>query len=422
MNKKSLLAFASAATLALALSSCSAAESGGKEGDPVTITFAHWGNNQESKTLQSMIADFEKENPKIKVQENWIQSDYTKQLQTQLAGGKPPTVAQISNTDLAAFANAFNEVKVDSGAYYSPNIPNAMKIQDKYYATPFVTKTKVMAINTKLWKDAGLNIPSDAKPMSVDEFIAAAKKLTTGSGASKVYGSAPLWFGGWLTVNGGNNYNADGTKCTLDSPAAVTAANQVIEAQSPTGYTPTLLDAQGQDMFDWLSINRLAAQPDFGPWNIAQLVALKNASDFALVPNPGKGEPQEVDGLAITKNANQAETDAATKFTTYMSTNLTAQQRLTTKDSSLGVPVIQSALASFEQAAPNHNLKAFVDAVDQQAITASVKANTQITTEWQNGLTDRTAIGSGNQSPASVLPDLNKQCQATLDAAGPAVQ
>ena len=421
MNKTPLLAVAAATSIAAILSSCSTAPSGASSDGSVTITYAYWGNNSENATLTAMINDFEQANPKITVKANWIQNDYLQQLQTQLAGGKPPTVAQISNTDLAAFASSFKVANVNPSAYYSANIPNAMKIQGKYYATPFVAKTKVMAINTKLWQAAGLDVPSKSTPMNVEDFIANAKKLTKGSGKSKQYGSAPLWFGGWLTVNGGNNYNTDGTSCTLGSPEAIQAADQVIASQTKDGFTPTLLDAQGQDMFDWLSIGRLAAQPDFGPWNIAQLISLKNASDFALVPDPGKGEPMEVDGLAVTKNSKQAETDAANKFISFMSTNQQAQERLTTKESSLGVPVVQSAVPAFEKAAPDQNLQAFVDGVDQAPITASVKANTKISTDWQTALTDKTAIGSGNQSPASVLPELSKQCQATLDAAGPAI-
>lgn len=416
MNKKILLSVAAAATLTVALSSCSTAESGAGADGKTTITFAHWGNNQENATLKAMVAQFEKANPDITVTSTWIQSDYEQKLQTQIAGGQPPTVSEISNTSLAGFANSYQSVDVTPGAYYAANISDSMKIDGKYYAVPFVAKTKVTAVNTKLFEAAGVTLPSETAPMTTEQYIDIAKQLTKGSGQSKQFGSAPLWYQGWLTANGGNFFNTAGTKCTVDTPAAINAANQVITGQAADGFTPTLLDAQGQDMFDWLSIGRLAMQPDFGPWNISQLTALKNAADYRIIPDPGNGEPIEIDGLGISKSANAAETAAAKKFATFMSTDKGAQERLTTKASSLGVPVVQAAVAGFEATAPDLNLKAFVDGVDQSKITTSVKQYNQLQTDFNNALSDQSAIGSGKQDPADVLPKLQKACQASLDA------
>jgi multiple sugar transport system substrate-binding protein len=417
MKKKMLLSLVAAAATAMVLSSCSTAETGSDAGGGgAAITFAYWGNNQENATIKAMIADFEKANPDIKVQGNWIQSDYEQKLQTEIAGGQPPTVSEISNTSLAGFAKSYQPVDVTPSDYYSANIPGSMKIDGKYYAVPFVAKTKVTAINAKLFAAAGIPLPSTSTPMTPDEYIATAKKLTTGSGSTKQFGSAPLWYNGWLNVHGNTFFSADGTRCTVGDPSAVTAANEVIEAQSDDGFTPTLLDAQGQDMFDWLSIGRIGMQIDFGPWNIAQLLALKNASDFRIVPDPGNGEPIEIDGLGISTSADKATTAAAKKFADFMSTDKGAQERLTTKASSLGVPVVQSAVDSFEATAPDLDLKAFVTAVSQSKVPASVKQYNQAQTDFWNNLSAQTAIGSGKQDPATVLPKLQKACQATLSS------
>ncbi|MEY9853221.1 multiple sugar transport system substrate-binding protein [Leifsonia sp. EB41] len=412
---KFLAALAAAGVLAL-LAGCSHAPGGGSDnGSGATITFAHWGNNQENATIKAIVAAFEKAHPDIKVESTWVQNNYEQQLQTTIAGGTAPTVSQISNTSLASFVSAYQPVELNPSAYYSPNIAESAKVDGKYYETPFTVKTKVMAINKTLFEKSGVAVPDASTPMTPDEFAAAGAKLTSGSGKDKVYGSAPLWYQGWLTAEGGSEYSANGKTCEFDSAASTRAADQVIAAQGPNGYAPTLLDAQGQDMFDWLSIGRIAMYPDFGPWNIAQLAGLKNASDFAVVPVPGKGEPMEIDGLGISKTANAAQTKAAKTFVDFVSTDKRAQDLLTTKTSSLGVPVIAAAEKPFRAAAPDLDLKTFISAVDQSKMTPSVKQTTVIETKLTTDLGSRTAVGSGHESPSTVLPELNKACQAALD-------
>jgi multiple sugar transport system substrate-binding protein len=401
------------ATLLLTgLAGCSSAESASSG---TTITFAFWGSNDESATLNAMVAAFEKANPDITVKPNWIQSDYEQKLQTSVAGGKAPTVAEISNTSLAGFASAFRVIEVDPNAYYSPNAARSMQIDGKTRAVPFVVKPKVMAVNSAVFKAAGVPAPTSDKPLSTDEFAGLAQRVTKGNPPKKTYGSARLWYPGWLVAEGGSFYNKDGTACALDTPQAVKTANDLVKAQSPTGFAPTQLDAEGQDMFDWLSVGRLAMQPDFGPWDIAKLTALDNPA-INLVPVPGAGAPIEFDGLGIATSASDAEAKAAQTFTRFMSTAPEAQNLLTTSKSSLGVPIVKASLDAFLGAAPKLNLKAFVDAVDQSIVGPSVAKDPQIRTAFDDAVNSRTALGSGKEDPAKVLADFNATCQSTLQS------
>jgi len=413
MKKTRTITALAVAGLTFAPAGCSSSSGSGSAGGTATIKFAHWGNNQEAKTIAAMIAAFQKANPTVKVQDNWIQSDYQQKLTTSIAGGQAPDVAQTSNTMLADLQSAFQPVKVTTSDYYTANIPNGLKVGDQYYGVPFVIKPKVMAVNLALFKKAGVQPPALDRPMTVDQFVAAAKKLTSGSGKNEVYGSAPLWFNGWLVAQGGDFFSADGQTCTLDTPPALAAAKLMIEAQAPSGFAPTLLAAQGQDMFYWLSVGRLAMQPDFGPWDIAKLVGLKNAS-YQIVPVPGNGSQLEVNGISISKTVKGSKLSAAQKFAAFMSTDDRAQSLLTTASSSLGVPVTSAGLKSFEAAAPNLNLKAFVTAAGQSRLGASVKNYGQITGNIDTALNSRTAIGSGSQDPEAVLSDLQKKCPAGL--------
>ncbi len=388
----------------------------GDSGDgSASISFAYWGSNEENATIRSMIAAFEKAHPDIDVEPNWIQSDYEQKLQTSIAGGDAPTVAAISNTSLPSFFTAFKPVDVDAGAYYSPAVAKAGTVEGTDYAVPFVAKSKVMAVDKTAFAKAGLPVPSGTEPLATKEFVAAAKKMSSGSGSSRVYGSAPLWYDGWLIADGGSYYNADGTKCTMGDAAGVRAAKTVVDSVKPGGFAPTAVAVQGQDMFEWLKQGKVATLPDFGPWNIAKFAALDPAR-FALVPMPGLGEPMEVDGLGIAKSASAAQTKSAETFTTFMSTDPAAQNLLATEKSALGVPVVEDSLPAFESAAPKANLRAFVDAVKRAVTTPYVKDKVRIESTFSTALNSRTAIGTGDEDPATVLPQLQATCQSMLDA------
>jgi multiple sugar transport system substrate-binding protein len=404
------------ALAALVLTSCSTAPgNAGRDGTTV-ITFAHWGTNAENATLSAMVTAFEEAHPEIDVQSTWIQSDYEQKLQTAIAGGEAPTVSQISNTSLAAFASTYRPVTLDAGAYYSSDVPASMLIGGTAYALPFAAKTKVMAVNTAVFDRAGVAPPPSDRPLTPQQYADLAHRVTSGSGPDEVYGSAPLRFQGWLTTNGGTLYSADGKRCTMGSPVGVQAAQQIIAAQGPGGYAPSPLDAQGQDLLDWLSIGRIAMQPDVGPWDIAGLVALHDPA-LVLVPDPGEGEPMEVNGLGVSTTATAEQLTAAEEFTTFMSTDPRAQDLLTTREASLGVPVVEPSVKAFLAVAPELDLSLFVRAVEQAGTTPSVEPDVEIRTALNDALVARTALGSGTEDPATVLPELQQQCQRTLSAA-----
>jgi multiple sugar transport system substrate-binding protein len=406
MNKK-VLAFAAATATVLSLAACSS-DSG--DSGVTQISFAHWGNQQEADTIAAMVDAFEDANPDIKVEDQWIQGDYEQQVRVAIAGGSGPTLFQISDSSIRGFATSLQPVEVDSSAYYEPTLADSMIVGGEHLAIPFVAKPKVMAINGAIFDAAGVERPSADTPMSVDEFVSLGKQLTSGEGDAKVYGSVRLWFQGFLTVN--DTWFFDGTECLIDDPATIATAEMVIDAETD-GWAPTGADAEGQDMFDWLTIGRAAMQPDFGPWDIAKLAALD--ADIELVPVPGGGEPMEINGIGIGSYADEAETAAATTFAEFMGSDPAAQNLLTTTESSLGVPIIEASLDPFRAVAPDLNLEAFIISVSQSAVPPTVPNMGRTLESFWAGANERTRLGSGTESPSVVFPELQAGCQESLD-------
>lgn len=377
------------------------------------ISFSFWGTNSEAASLKAIAAAFEKANPGTKVTTNWIQSDYEQKLQTSIAAGTQSTVMEISNTSLAGFAPSFAEQTVDPGKYVQPNISSAMQYQDKYYAMPFAAKPKVMAINTDAFKAAGVPLPSATTPLSLDEFKTIAAKLSHGDGKARVYGSSNLWYRGWLTAAGGGYYNADATQCTFGDGTGVQTAQYVVDMQK-SRYAPTSTDIQGQDQAQWFAAGRLATFSDFGPWTVADFAKISKPS-WTLVPVPGKGFPMEVDGLGIAKNASGKQLETAKKFVEFASTQQVAQDQLIQGNTALGVPIIAASTPTLEKVLPaERNLAAFTTALKSGIVGVSVAKEAQLSGDAEKGMTSYTALGTGKDDVAKILPQLAEKCTQAL--------
>lgn len=377
------------------------------------ISFAFWGTNSEAASLKAIAAAFEKANPGTKVTTNWIQSDYEQKLQTSIAAGTQSTVMEISNTSLAGFAPSFAEQTVDPGKYVQPNISSAMQYQGKYYAMPFAAKPKVMAVNTDAFKAAGVPLPSATTPLTMDEFRSISAKLSHGDGKTRAYGSSNLWFRGWLTAAGGSYYNADATACTFGDPTGVKTAQYVVDMQK-NRYSPTSTDIQGQDQAQWFAAGRLATYSDFGPWTVADFAKISKP-DWTLVPVPGKGFPMEVDGLGIAKNASGKQLETAKKFVEFASTQQVAQDQLIQGSTALGVPIIAASSPTLEKVLPTgRNLAAFTTALKSGVVDVSVPKEAQISGDADKGMTSYTALGTGKDDVAKVLPQLAEKCTQAL--------
>ncbi|MFC6156478.1 extracellular solute-binding protein [Kribbella jiaozuonensis] len=377
------------------------------------ISFSFWGTNSEAASLKAIAAAFEKANPGTKVTTNWIQSDYEQKLQTSIAAGTQSTVMEISNTSLAGFAPSFAEQTVDPGKYVQPNISSAMQYQDKYYAMPFAAKPKVMAINTDAFKAAGVPLPSATTPLSLDEFKTIAAKLSHGDGKARVYGSSNLWYRGWLTAAGGSYYNDDATECTFGDGTGVQTAQYVVDMQK-NRYAPTSTDIQGQDQAQWFAAGRLATFSDFGPWTVADFAKISKPN-WTLVPVPGKGFPMEVDGLGIAKNASGKQLETAKKFVEFASTQQVAQDQLIQGNTALGVPIIAASTPTLEKVLPaERNLAAFTTALKSGIVGVSVAKEAQISGDADKGMTSYTALGTGKDDVAKILPQLAGKCTQAL--------
>ena len=377
-----------------------------------TIEFAYWGDVQENTAIKAAVSAFEKSHPNIHVNALWITGNYNQKLLTMIAGGTAPDVIQISNSDLPGYIQAFSPVHVNPNPYLSSRLVNELKVKGTLYAYPFDVNPKVMTINISLFQKRHVPLPSLTKPMSPAQFQSDAMKLTYGSGAHKVWGSAPLWYGDWLYMFGGRLFNAQGTKSLIGSPQAIAAANFVIDSSGKYHYAPTAKESAGQNMFNWFLSGKVATYTDTGPWYLPTLQGVKGLH-WELVPEPGTSPFGEVDGLAIGKTSAHPRT--ANLFAQWMSTSKLAQDAIGASPQAGYVPVIKSAIPGFLHTQPGHNLQAFIQgaATNVQDGLPWTRSNQIINQVWTD-MDNETALGTGTKPPGKVFPGIAQSIDTLL--------
>jgi multiple sugar transport system substrate-binding protein len=385
--------------------------SGGNSGAAAKgkITFAFWGAQTEADAIKQAIDNFQKTYPDIKVESQWIQKDYLTKLQTMIAGGTASDVMLISGGDLPGFANAFQELQVDGSHFSSPSLVDSMSVDGKVYAAPFIIKPKVMAINVDLFEKNNIPLPSKTEPMTTEQFNDIAKKLTSGEGANKIFGSEPLWLGNWIYAYGGQFYSDDLSKSELDSPEAIAAAEYIVSTKQ-AGIVPNESEKQGQNMMNWYLGGRIGMFTDFGPWYLPQMAEVQKFK-WDLVPFPGNGGSKEVNGLALSKDSKNAE--AAKIFINHLTQNEEVQKIIGGNKNAYGVPVIASATTAFEAVSPDKNLKAFVLAAEKQHTQEAQKSTNEISNEMKV-IDDTTPIGIGQKDVKVVFPQVAEKINKIL--------
>lgn len=191
-----------------------------------------------TKIVDSMVADFMKQNPEIKVNAIYAgnYNDARIKALAALKSGKPAQLSVMFSIDIYELIEqdaivAFDDVveTTEEKAWLDSFYPTLMengRTADKTWGIPFQRSTIVMYYNKDAFKAAGLD--PDKPPATWDELIAAGKKLTKTDGSQ--WGAMipstgyPYWMFGALTMqNDQVLMNRAGNETYFDSPAVIEA-------------------------------------------------------------------------------------------------------------------------------------------------------------------------------------------------------
>ncbi len=359
-----------------------------------------------TKIIDGLAAEFEKENPGIKLKPIYsgsYQDSITKAL-TAVKSGEPPVTSILLSTDMFTLVDEdaivpFDElVKTpDDQAWLKSFYPAFMENSQtggKTWGIPFQRSTIVLYWNKEMFKEAGLD-PNKA-PANWKETLDYAEKLTKRDAAKNVTqwgvqipsSGFPYWLFQALAIqNGVNLMNSAGTETYYDRPEVIEALQYWVDlANRYKVHPPGVVDwgTTPKDFFEkkmammWTTTGNLTnvktnAKFDFG---VAMLPAGRQ-----------RGSPTGGGNFYIFKKSTPAQREAAFKFIRWVTTPQRAAQwgidtgYVAVRADAFETPAMKQYIAGFPPAAVARDqlpyAKAELSTHDNQRVTKALNDGLQ---------------------------------------------
>jgi sn-glycerol 3-phosphate transport system substrate-binding protein len=289
------------------------------------------------KLIDQMAADFEKENPGIRIKPVYTgsyQDTITKTL-TALKGGEPPHLAILLSTDMFTLIDEdaivpFEEISDTAAdkawiAGFYPGFLENSQTGGKTWGIPFQRSTIVQYWNKELFKEAGLD--PEKPPATWAELVEMGRRLTKKDAAGNVtqWGVSipssgfPYWlFQALTTQNDARLMNAAGNEVYFDRPGVIEALQYWVDLSRRHQIHPPGIVEWGttpQDFFQrkvaiiWTTTGNLTnvranAKFDFG---------------VGMMPaNKRLGSPTGGGNIYVFKKATPAQRAAALRFAKWV--------------------------------------------------------------------------------------------------------
>lgn len=282
--------------------------------DKITIQFASWGSQSEVEILEPIIAEFEKENPDIKVDFLHIPQNYFPKIHMLFASNMPPDVIFINNLYLPVYANAdllyaFNKNgEIDTSVFYKKSL-DALSFNNKLYAIPRDISNLVIYYNKDIFDEYNVDYPN--KNWTLVDFLKTAAKLTNDAdrdGENDFWGISfeeepVLFYLPYLMSQGGGILSDDGKKVIFDSPASQRGLKFYADLRNKYHVAPTKAESASATMAQMFLQGRLAMQLS-GRWLVPKYISDADFRwDVINFPSGVKGSivPLDSSGWAIAK-------------------------------------------------------------------------------------------------------------------------
>jgi sn-glycerol 3-phosphate transport system substrate-binding protein len=383
-----------------------------------------------TKLIDQYAADFNKENPSIKVQPIYAgsyQDTIVKALTAQKAG-TPPVASVLLSTDTFTLIDEDAVVPIDNfiktaedrawlAGFYKAFLLNS-QVGGKTWGVPFQRSTIVLYWNKEMFKEAGLD--PNKPPTNWSELVAMASKLTKKDASGKVtqFGiqvpssGFPYWlFQGFTTQNDVVLANEAGNQVRFDDPKVIEALQFWVDLSRKHGVHPTGVVEWGTTPKDFME--KKAAMIWTTTGNLTNIRT--NAKfDFgvAMLPSGKKrGSPTGGGNFFIFKKASPAQQEAAFKFARWLTTPDRAAQW------GIDTGYVAVSPAAWDTAAMKKYAAEFAPATvarDQLAHAVaelSTHDNQRVTKALNDGLQ---AALNGTKTPEQAMKDAQREAERLL--------
>jgi len=228
-----------ACAIAIALVASGAWASGGTEGAAAKkVTITHWAfpfadEAKDTAMFDQIKAEFVKTNPNITVNYEFFPWDARRErMQTALASGTGPDVVYL-NDDMkplyfGQFIDLYKYVKKEDLADFKPGTIEASSYKGVLCYLPILVNSVAIVFNMDVLDKLGYTKDwVNKKFLSWDDFTQYCDKAKAAGFWAYTMGPSKAGIvdelSSWVYQAGADYYNADVTKCTLDSPEAIRA-------------------------------------------------------------------------------------------------------------------------------------------------------------------------------------------------------
>ena len=382
-----------------------------------------------TKIIDGYAADFEKENPGIKLKPIYAGSyqDTIVKALTAHKSGEPPVTSVLLSTDMFTLIDEDAIVPIDNFATtaedkawlasFYPAFMHNSRTGGKTWGVPFQRSTIVLYWNKELFKEAGLD-PNRA-PATWAEMADYAQKLTKkdARGLVSQYGvqipssGFPYWlFQGLTTENEAILANEAGNEVYFDKPGVIDALQYWVDLSKKGVQPPGIVEwgTTPRDFFEkkvammWTTTGNLTnvrsnAKFDFG---VAMLPA-----------NKRRGSPTGGGNFYIFKKSTPQQQQAAFRFIKWITTPQRAAQwgidtgYVAVRADAFETPVMKQYVAGFPPAAVARDQLQFAVA------EFSTHDNQRVTKALNDGLQ---AALTGTKTPEQAMKDAQREADRLL--------
>ena len=383
-----------------------------------------------TKIIDGYAADFEKENPGIKVKPIYSGSyqDSIAKALTAAKGDDPPVTSILLSTDMYTLIDEGAIVPFDPmiktaddqawlKSFYPAFMENS-RTGGKTWGIPFQRSTIVLYYNKEAFKEAGLD--PNRPPTTWKEMTEYAQKLTKRDAAGKVTqwgvqipsSGFPYWlFQGLAIENGAILMNPEGTQTYYDKPEVVEALQYWVDLVKKHKVHPEGIVEWGttpKDFFEkkvamiWTTTGNLTnvknnAKFDFG---VAMLPAAKQ-----------RGSPTGGGNFYLFRKSTPAQREAAFKFIKWVTSPQRAAQwgidtgYVAVRADAWDTPVMKTYVAGFPAAAVARDQLPYAKA------ELSTHDNQRVTKALNDGLQ---AALTGAKTPKDAMRDAQREAERLL--------
>lgn len=309
------------------------------------ITFMGWGTDAEIATFETMIEQFEAVYTNVEVEYIVVaDNEFDTKLQSMIGAGQTPDVFYCNIDKMMKYAATGNlydltEYVGNNEIFDADNVWDCLLDLYRFdgnnqgsgsiYALPKDVSVFPVFYNVDLFEAAGVTPPTADAPWDWNNYLEAAKKLTTGEGDEKIYGTGAYSIESAVWSNGAEWVDQETlTEVQIDDPAFTEALQWCADLRLVHGVAPSASEAESLGDYDRFKQGKLAMIGS-GTWSLGDL--WENCDfewdvmNWPVSPNTGKSEIWFGSaGLAVSSTT--ANPEAACNLAAYLSFNEDSQR------------------------------------------------------------------------------------------------